>query len=84
MKSYVNQVLETSLIILESLFGRHFDTPRLGTAGGATPRLEINLAFYYGVLAPLAGSRPGVVACRRTDVEPASDQRSQPGGGETG
>ncbi len=44
-----------------------------------TPRPEINLALYHGVLAPHARWRPGVVAYRRTDGDPAPD-RNEPTG----
>src|SRR5512132_2339446 len=41
-----------------------------------TPRPEINLVLYHGVLAPHARRRPEVVAYRRTERDEATDFRA--------
>ena len=42
-----------------------------------TPRPEINLVLYHGVLAPRARWRPDVVAYRRTERDRATDPRAE-------
>jgi len=42
-----------------------------------TPRPEINLVLYHGVLAPRARWRPDVVAYRRTEWDRATDPRAE-------
>jgi len=42
-----------------------------------TPRPEINLVLYHGVLAPRARWRPDVVAYRRTQRDRATDPRAE-------